>query len=271
MAKEKHIVLSFGRVAGITKGHQKVFENVAKLAKKHGGQAHVHLSQSFDKKKNPLPYKDKLDLAKKMMPHLANIFEDDKTIKTPFHMLAKYSDPDTVVHMIAGGDRVKEYQEKFDKYNGKDYHYKKIIVHNAGERTDGISGTGLRNLATAGNFDEFKEFAPTTAKEVDVKRMYDLIRKTLLNEEWQKTVGSLLAEAVDADEKKKAGRKLLKVKNKIMINPDFDKYQMQTHKAGSCVGACTCGNCGDDSDLNSSKGSMSNVAQPAATSGTAIQ
>lgn len=259
---EKHIVLAFGRTAGITKGHQKVFENVAKLAKKYSGTAHVHLSQSFDKKKNPLPYKDKIDLARKMMPHLKNIFEDDSTIKTPFHMLAKYSDPDTIVHMIAGGDRVKEYQDKFDKYNGKDYHYKKIIVHNAGERTDGISGTALRNLATAGNFDKFKEYAPTTAKEVDVKRMYDLIRKTLLNEDWQKNIGTLLAEAVTATPEK-GKRKLLKVKNKFMINPDFDKYQMKTHKAGDCVGACTCGNCGDVN--NSTDGSTSLATAPTST------
>lgn len=44
-----------------------------------------------------------------------------------------------------------------------------------------------------------------------------------------KTVNRLIEELNDKDlapDKKKKG---IKIKNKIMINPDFDKYQMKTH------------------------------------------
>lgn len=44
-----------------------------------------------------------------------------------------------------------------------------------------------------------------------------------------KTLNRLIEELSDKDlapDKKKKG---LKIKNKIMINPDFDKYQMKTH------------------------------------------
>ena len=226
---EKHIALTFGRAAGITKGHQKVFEKVAALAKEHGGTAHIHLSKTQDAKKNPLSHDDKVSLAKKMMPHLADHIESDPTVKTPFHMLAKHSDPEATVHMVAGGDRVKEYQDKFDKYNGKDYHYKKIIVHNAGERTDGVSGTHLRNLATAGNYDEFKKHVPTTAKEAHTKEMFGKIRDKLLSENYTKTLSTLILESTDMPEDKPK-RKLLSIKNKIIVNPDFSTYQAKTHK-----------------------------------------
>lgn len=236
---EKHIAVTFGRAAGITKGHQKVFEKVANIAKEHGGTAHIHLSKTQDAKKNPLSHDDKVGLAKKMMPHLAHHIESDDKVKTPFHMLAKHSDPEATLHMVAGGDRVKEYQDKFDKYNGKDYHFKKIIVHNAGERTDGVSGTHLRNLATANNFHEFKKHVPTTAKESHAKEMFTKIRDKMVTESYQKTLGSFLLEDTkqyDGDvteiqpSDKKPQRKLLTIKNKVIINPDFSTYQAKTHK-----------------------------------------
>lgn len=227
---DKHIVLAFGRFQGVTAGHQKVFEKLNALAKKYNGTAHVHMSWSNDAKRNPLKHDDKVKFAKKMMPHLAHMFESDPKIRTPFHMLAKYSDPEATIHMVAGGDRVADYQAKFDKYNGKDYTYKKIIVHNAGERTDGISGTVIRNMATADNFEGFKKFAPSTAKEVDVKAMFELLRKGLLVEGWIKTIGSLLSEKVETDEDDEKKRRRVLHKKGVVINPLYSDYQkMATH------------------------------------------
>lgn len=228
---DKHIVVSFGRSAGITKGHQKVFEKVHSLAKQYNGTGHIHLSKSFDAKKNPLHHDDKIKLAKNMMPHLAHHFESESKVKTPFHMMAHHSDPNATIHVVAGGDRKKEYEEKFNKYNGKDFHFKKIVVHNAGERNDGVSGTHLRNLATSGNFNEFKKHVPTTAKEHHAKDMYNKIRNKMMAEDYQKTIGSFLLEGYFNEEDKTEKKRILKLnKNKIMINPDFDKYQMRTHK-----------------------------------------
>lgn len=247
---EKHIVLAFGRFQGITAGHQKVFEKLDKLAKQYRGEAHVHMSHTNDTKKNPLKHDDKVRLAKKLLPHLAKMFESDKSIRTPFHMLAKYSDPEATVHMVAGGDRARDYQARFDKYNGKDYHFKEIIVHNAGERTDGISGTAIRNMAVAGNFEGFMKFAPSTAKEADVKEMFELLRAGLLNEDFMKTVDVLLAEAEDKDKKEK--RKIISVKNKVIWSPDYSEYQMRTHDEADK------GEKGDkQSQVNKDKGSAS--------------
>ena len=178
----KHVVVTFGRASPITAGHQKLFDKVAETAKKVGGEGHIHLSQSFDSKKNPLSHDTKVDLAKKMMPHHAKMFHNEKKVKTLFDVMKHHSDPEAELHVIAGSDRVEEYKKKLNDYNGKDYHYKKIHVHSAGDRdpdaegAEGISGTKMRMHAANGNFSEFKKGAPTTAKPEHVEHMYNEVR-----------------------------------------------------------------------------------------------
>lgn len=234
----KHIALSFGRAAGITKGHQKVFEQTIAIAEQVGGSAHIHLSKSFDSKKNPLSHDDKIELVGKMMPHVAPYLESVDSVKTLFHVLAEHSDPEATLHLVAGGDRLLEYQTKFDKYNGQDFNYKDLVMHSSGDRDDGVSGTHLRNLALADNFEEFKEHAPTTSSDTYIREMFDKIRSNMLTEGVKKTLDSLLLEAspykgdiTEIPEKStKASKRLLSIKNKIIINPDFSTYQAKTHK-----------------------------------------
>jgi predicted kinase len=69
--------------------------------------------------------------------------------------------------MVAGSDRVKEYKEKLNKYNGTHkgalYNFKKIHVHSAGQRdpdaegTTGMSGTKMRDAATEKRFHDVKD------------------------------------------------------------------------------------------------------------------
>lgn len=178
----KHIVLSFGRASGITSGHEKVFKKVQSLSEEFNAEAHIYLSRKHDNKTNPLTFESKINFCQKMMPELKDYFKDDNNIKDPFDMLRKHSDKNAILHIVAGGDRIKEFQVKFDKYNGKEYHYKLIKVHNAGERNDGISGTFIRNLAVSNNFSEFKKFTPSTASEQLSKELFDMIRENLILE-----------------------------------------------------------------------------------------
>ena len=162
----KHIVVTFGRANPITQGHEKVFDKVASVAKAVGGEAHVHLSQSNDAKKNPLDHDTKVNLAKKMMPHHEHMFRKEKHVKTLFDVMKHHSNPDAEMHVIAGSDRVEEYKKKLNDYNGKDFHYKKIHVHSAGDRdpdadgAEGMSGTKMRHLAHSGDYEAFKRCAP---------------------------------------------------------------------------------------------------------------
>ena len=68
--------------------------------------------------------------------------------------------------MVAGSDRVLEYKQILDKYNGKDFNFKTILVVSAGERdpdsdtASGMSATKMRQAAAENNFNKFKMGVP---------------------------------------------------------------------------------------------------------------
>jgi hypothetical protein len=113
----------------------------------------------------------------------------------------------THLHMVAGSDRVPEYQKKLAQYNGsgegKLYNFKKITVHSAGERdpdaegTAGMSASKMRAHASSGNFKEFKKGVPAHVPEHHAKEMFHDVRRGMqikesINEEFE----SLLFEGV---------------------------------------------------------------------------
>ena len=55
--------------------------------------------------------------------------------------------------MIAGSDRINEFQKLADKYNGKDYNYKSVKVVSSGDRDPdaegvaGMSASKMREMA----------------------------------------------------------------------------------------------------------------------------
>jgi hypothetical protein len=63
--KDRHVVFAFGRMNPPTIGHEKLVDTIKAHAEKVGGEAHIYLSKSHDKKKNPLDYETKHAFAKK--------------------------------------------------------------------------------------------------------------------------------------------------------------------------------------------------------------
>ena len=65
--------------------------------------------------------------------------------------------------MIAGSDRINEFQKLSDKYNGKDYNYKSIKLVSSGERDPdaegviGISASKMREMAKKNDYNSFKK------------------------------------------------------------------------------------------------------------------
>lgn len=241
----KPVVISFGRSAAITQGHHENFMFGKRLADKHNADYHIHLSQSFDHTKNPLTHDDKLDLAKKMMPHLSEHFRTDKDVKTIFHALKKYSgEPGTNkdCHVIVGADRKDEFSQLVNKYNGKDFHFRNIYCHSSGDRVEGVSGTDMRKHAVNNDFESFKNGIPNTGKPEHAKEMFDKIREVMLNppppkKRGKKTIKESLIPSLTTlilevkDEKKK---KLDRANNKWQINPIMSDYQTagrKTHAA----------------------------------------
>jgi len=160
--KEKSATFAFGRFNPPTVGHEKLIHKVEDEAKKTGGEAHIIASHSEGTSKNPLPVEKKVSLLKKISGKKTQVSSSSSEQPTLLHHLVKLHNSG-VKHltMVAGSDRVNEYNDLIHKYNGKEskhgsYNFKSIKVVSAGQRdpdaegTEGMSGSKLRSKARAG-------------------------------------------------------------------------------------------------------------------------
>ena len=82
--------------------------------------------------------------------------------------------------MVAGSDRVPDFQRLLDKYNGKDFTFKSVKCVSAGERdpdADGVAGMSaskMRLLAKNNDFNGFKRGLPTGYR--GAKRLFNDVR-----------------------------------------------------------------------------------------------
>jgi len=113
----------------------------------------IYPSRSEDPKKNPLPAGEKVQYMRKAFPQHANAIVDDENTKTIFDVL-KAADAKgySSVNIVVGSDRVKEFENLANKYNGQLYNFDKINIVSAGERNadaEGIEGMSASKLRKA--------------------------------------------------------------------------------------------------------------------------
>jgi len=180
------VVITFGRFNPPTVGHEKLLDVLAKSSK--GGDVYrVYVSQTNDKKKNPLTYDDKIKFMRKMFPKHARSIIHDKGVKTAIDVLVKlYEDGFTKVSMVVGSDRVNEFDALTNKYNGVQgrhglYNFEGgVNIISAGERdpdSEGVSGMSaskMRAAAAANDLELFKKGLPTAFK--DEKKLFNAVR-----------------------------------------------------------------------------------------------
>lgn len=204
---EKHAVLAFGRMNPPTTGHAKLVDKVKEVAKKVGGSHHVVLSHSQDEKKNPLSAEQKLKHAHRFFPD-TNLSTSDKEHPTFLQHAAKlHKAGATHLHMIAGSDRVGEYEKKLAQYNGTHkgalYNFKHIKVHSAGERdpdaegTEGMSASKMREHAKNNNLKDFKKGIPSHVSHEHAKELMHDVRKGMsIKEDFSAQIQNILIEGV---------------------------------------------------------------------------
>ena len=170
--KERHAVFAFGRFNPPTTGHEKLIHKVEDTAKSVGGEAHIIASHTVDNGKNPIPKEKKVGYLKKVAGEGTNVRASSSEHPTLLHQLSLLH-KSGVQHltMVAGSDRVKEYHDLINKYNGQEgkhghYNFKSIKVVSAGHRdpdaegAEGMSGTKMREHARSGNIKAFKSGLP---------------------------------------------------------------------------------------------------------------
>jgi hypothetical protein len=182
-------VFTFGRFNPPTSGHEKVVNAVAAQQKKNSGsKMYVYASHSNDPKRNPLSHPKKLAYMRKMLPKYKRNIVASKA-RNIFEIATELHDKGhRAIVMVVGSDRVTEFDELLNTYNGVEgrhgyYGFDNIEVISAGERDPdaegitGMSATKMRDEAEKGNFDSFKTGIPDTMSDADKKKMYFDVRK----------------------------------------------------------------------------------------------
>ena len=187
--EEKTLYVVWGRMNPPTTGHEKLLDFLK--AKAGNNPFRIYLTQSEDNNKNPIPFVQKVKFARKGFPQYARQIMLDKRLKTIFDMMtAVYNEGFKRVVIVAGSDRVREYDVTLNKYNGKKgrhgfYNFEKISVMNAGNRdpeakgVEGVSGTQLRGYVSDGDFTKFAQKMPKKLSNADTKAVYNAVRKGL--------------------------------------------------------------------------------------------
>jgi len=185
--EEKTLYFVWGRMNPPTAGHEKLLDFLK--AKAGNNPFRIYLTQSEDKNKNPIPFVQKVKFARKGFPQYARQIMMDKKLKTIFDaMTSFYNEGFKRVVVVAGEDRVREYEITLNKYNGKKgrhgmYNFEKITVMSAGKRdpeskgVEGVSGTKLRGYAEAEDFTKFSQYMPKKLSNADTKAVYNAVRK----------------------------------------------------------------------------------------------
>ena len=188
------LTFGFGRFNPPTTGHEKLLDTISKTAGE-GGQYRVYPSRSQDAKKNPLDPREKIDYMRKMFPKHANAIVDDENTRTIFDVLkGAHAKGFKTVNVVVGSDRVKEFENLANKYNGQLYDFDKINIVSAGERdasAKGVEGMSASKLRKAAMDNDYETFSSGISKNIDdksTKKLYNTIQKAMRkvkSEAWQ--------------------------------------------------------------------------------------
>ena len=183
--EKKQLTVGFGRFNPPTIGHEKLMNSISKTAGK-GGEYKIYPSRSQDSTKNPLNPTDKVEYMRKAFPdHAKSIVDDDKT-RTIFDVLkSAYGKGYSTVNVVVGSDRVKEFENLANKYNGQLYNFDKINVVSAGERSadskgvEGMSASKLRKAAMDGDFKTFRSGISKALDDKSAKNLFNTVQKSM--------------------------------------------------------------------------------------------
>ena len=184
----KKVTFAFGRFNPPTVGHAKLIDKVIEISK--GGDYRIFASQSNNPKKDPLEYKEKVGIMRKMFPKYGRNIVLDTGIKTVFDVLVNLYDAGyTEAVMVAGSDRVGEFKKLLNKYNGVKarhgfYEFDGgVKIVSAGERdpdaddVSGMSASKMRAAAVEGDFQAFSNGLPKSFG--DKLEVFNLLRKRM--------------------------------------------------------------------------------------------
>jgi len=221
------VVLAFGRMNPPTVGHEKLANKILAVAKQYGAKPMLFLSHSQDKKKNPLEYADKIRFAKKAFGAMVQASPAKTLIDVAKMVQVHYKD----LYVIAGADRVAEFQTLLNKYNGKEFNFDSIKVVSAGERdpdsdsVEGMSASKMREAVKDNNFAAFKGGLPARLRS-GAKEVFDLTKIGMQLAEELEAAGLDLIESLTVDQRRKRGMIMRRNETKIQRAKELAKKRL---------------------------------------------
>jgi len=184
-AGTKHVTFCFGRMNPPTIGHKQVLDTM----KSQGGEMKIFVSQSQDKKKNPLDYGTKIKFIKEMFPQYANNVVENAALNT-IGKVASYLHEQgyNAATFVAGSDRLEDMKSLLTQYNGVEgkahgfYKFDVIDFASSGDREDGaegVAGVSASGARAAAANNDFKGFQEATGAGELAKPLFAAVRKGL--------------------------------------------------------------------------------------------
>ena len=205
------VVITFARMNPITAGHELLVQRMITVAKKQKATPMVFLTHSNDKKKNPLQYNDKVKFAQKAFGPIVQKSPANTIVKV-LQAVEKF---DNLI-MVVGSDRVNQFKQLLNDYNGKDYSFDSIAVVSAGARdpdsdnVDGMSASKMRALAAENDILQFTKGLPKKLRS-SAKAIMTAVRKGMnMTEETNN-----ISEVLNRMQRRKRGLAMRKARFKI--------------------------------------------------------
>ena len=225
--EEKTVFFTFGRMNPPTIGHEKLLNALSSASGK--SLYRVFVSQSQDAKKNPLEYKQKVKVIRKMFPKHARSVMINNVVRNAMDAASElYKEGYKNLVMVVGSDRVTEFETLLKKYNGQKgrhgfYNFNKINVISAGERDPdaegvaGMSASKMRAAASSGDFTQFSQGIPKNVSNADTKAIYNMVRKGMGLNEAKETTQHIQLEPVSEIRESYVNGELFKEGDTVVI------------------------------------------------------
>ena len=227
LEETKTVYFTFGRMNPPTIGHEKLMNS---LATKSGDNPYkIYLSQTQDKNKNPLTYKDKVKFVRKMFPRHARSVVMSPKVKSAMDAASEmYAAGFKKIIMVVGSDRVMEFELLLKKYNGQKakhgfYDFDSINVISAGERdpdaegTEGASASKQREYVKKNDFTGFSQGVPKSVSNSDAKSLFNAVRKSMGLKETIDFTNTIKLEKVSDTREQYINGSLFSIGDKVVV------------------------------------------------------
>ena len=180
------LTLAFGRFNPPHAGHLQLMDVAAQSAEAEESDYIIVPSRSQDAKKNPLDADTKVTVMRQMFPQHSERIINDGANRTIFDVLKKaHNDGYTNVRIVAGQDRVKEFDKLSQNYNGQLYQFDNMEVISSGDRdpdsdgVEGLSSSRMRLAAAEGDFKTFRAGLPEGIPRKSAMELFDTVRQSM--------------------------------------------------------------------------------------------